>query len=400
MNSITKLLKSESASGVLLVIAAALAMIIANSPWGVHYTSTLATEVMVGVKNSNIEWLQSFAIYKPILLWVNDGLMAVFFFMVGLEIKREVMKGELSDKRKVVLPIAAAIGGIAVPALIYAGINWTNPDQTAIDGWAIPAATDIAFALGVLSLLGKRVPAALKLFLLTLAIIDDLGAIIIIALFYTQELSLTSMIIAALAVFGLLTLNRMRVYTVIAYFILGLIMWVAVLKSGVHATLAGVIIAFFIPLHKPDGESISMAEQLEHDLHKGVAFIILPLFAFANSGISFDGVKLEEVFGPISMGIALGLLIGKPIGIMLTSWIMVKSRLASLPEGVTWSYMFGVSLLAGIGFTMSLFISSLAFTDGSSMNADRIGIFLGSTISAILGYMYLNKVLPKAPPQA
>lgn len=396
MNSIAKLFKSESASGILLVIAAALAMIIANSPWGVHYTNILATEVIVGVKESNIELLQSFAIYKPVLLWVNDGLMAVFFFMVGLEIKRELIKGQLSDRRQVVLPIAAAIGGIAVPALIYAAINSTNPDQTAMDGWAIPAATDIAFALGVLSLLGKRVPAALKLFLLTLAIIDDLGAIIIIALFYTQELSLMSMAIAAFAVAGLFALNRMRVYTVTAYFILGLIMWVAVLKSGVHATLAGVVIAFFIPLHKPAGESVSMAEKLEHDLHKGVAFIILPVFAFANSGISFSGTQISDVFGPISMGIALGLLLGKPIGVMFASWLVIKLGIAKLPEGVNWSYLFGVSLLAGIGFTMSLFISSLAFIDGSGMNADRIGIFLGSTLSAILGYMYLNKVLPKA----
>lgn len=390
MSHIAKIFKSESASGILLMLAAVLAMIMANSPFSHYYNDLLNLKAIVGLDDS------TFAISKPLLLWINDGLMAVFFFMVGLEIKREVIQGQLSDKRNVILPVAAAIGGIAVPALIYASLNYT--DQTAIAGWAIPAATDIAFALGVLSLLGKRVPAALKLFLLTLAIIDDLGAIIIIALFYTQELSPLSMGIALLAVIGLAILNRLRVYTATAYLLVGLVMWIAVLKSGVHATLAGVVIAFFIPLHRPDPNQKSLAEQLENDLHKGVAFLILPLFAFANSGISLQGIGIDNIIGTVSLGIALGLLIGKPVGIMLTCWLMVQLRLAKLPEGVNWSYLFGVSILAGIGFTMSLFISSLAFTEGGgSMNDDRIGIFLGSTLSAIIGFLYLNKVLPKSP---
>lgn len=387
MKKIKLFFNNESASGILLVIAAILAMTVANSPFKEYYDMLLNVPVQFSIAE--------FIINKPILLWVNDGLMAIFFLMVGLEIKREVFQGQLSDPRKIVLPVAAAIGGITIPSMIYAAFNWH--DEQALQGWAIPAATDIAFALGVLSLLGKRVPTALKLFLLTLAIVDDLGAIIIIALFYSQDLSLTSMVIAGAAAFGLALLNRSKVYIMTPYLLLGAIMWVAVLKSGVHATLAGVIIAFFIPLAKPVGESRSLAEQLEHDLHAGVAFFILPLFAFMNAGVSFVGLGLDSFIGTVPLGIALGLLIGKPVGVMLFSWVMVKLHLAHLPDGVNWSYLFGVSMLAGVGFTMSLFISSLAFAQvGTDFVAnDRIGIFFGSTLSALLGYFYLKRVLPK-----
>ncbi|MGV6808816.1 MAG: Na+/H+ antiporter NhaA [bacterium] len=387
MQKLKLFFSNESASGILLVIAAILAMSAANSPLKEYYDMLLNVPVQFSVAE--------FVINKPILLWVNDGLMAIFFLMVGLEIKREVFQGQLSDPRKIVLPVAAAIGGIAVPSLIYAVFNWH--DAQALQGWAIPAATDIAFALGVLSLLGKRVPVALKLFLLTLAIVDDLGAIIIIALFYSQDLSVISMLIAGAAALGLAILNRSKVYIMTPYLLFGAIMWTAVLKSGVHATLAGVIIAFFIPLSKPAGEKYSLAEQLEHDLHAGVAFFILPLFAFMNAGVSFAGLGLDSFIGSVPVGIALGLLLGKPIGVMFFSWLMVQLRLARLPDGVNWSYLFGVSMLAGVGFTMSLFISSLAFEQAGSdfIANDRIGIFFGSTLSAILGYFYLNRVLPK-----
>ncbi|HHC74234.1 MAG TPA: Na+/H+ antiporter NhaA [Thiothrix sp.] len=387
MQKLKLFFSNESASGILLVIAAILAMSAANSPFKEYYDMLLNVPVQFSVAE--------FVINKPILLWVNDGLMAIFFLMVGLEIKREVFQGQLSDPRKIVLPVAAAIGGIAVPSLIYAALNWH--DAQSLQGWAIPAATDIAFALGVLSLLGKRVPVALKLFLLTLAIVDDLGAIIIIALFYSQDLSIISMIIAGGAALGLAILNRSKVYIMTPYLLFGAIMWTAVLKSGVHATLAGVIIAFFIPLSKPAGEKHSLAEQLEHDLHAGVAFFILPLFAFMNAGISFVGLTLDSFIGSVPVGIALGLLLGKPIGVMFFSWLMVQLRLARLPDGVNWSYLFGVSMLAGVGFTMSLFISSLAFDQSANdfIANDRIGIFFGSTLSAVLGYFYLNRVLPK-----
>jgi NhaA family Na+:H+ antiporter len=388
MQTLKQLFKSDAASGILLVIAAILAMSITNSPLSYYYDMLLNIPVQVSVGE--------FAIDKPLLLWVNDGLMAIFFLMVGLEIKREVLQGQLSDPKKIVLPVAAAIGGIAIPSLIYAAINWQSPET--LKGWAIPAATDIAFALGVLSLLGKRVPVALKLFLLTLAIVDDLGAIIIIALFYTDNLSLTSISVAGLAIIGLWGLNRIKTDSLTLYVFLGLIMWGAVLKSGVHATLAGVVLAFFIPLTTPlPNKKHSLAEQLEHDLQTSVALFILPLFAFMNTGVSLQGINLESLIQPVPLGITLGLLLGKPIGVMLFSWLVVQTRLARLPADVNWSYLFGASLLAGVGFTMSLFISSLAFDQASPhlVSNDRIGILLGSTLSAIIGFMYLNKVLPR-----
>lgn len=387
LKSIHRFFHWEAASGVLLVIAAILAMLVVNSPLQPFYNALLNIPLEISFGSGEIS--------KPLLLWVNDGLMAFFFLMVGLEIKREVVQGQLSSIKKVTLPIAAAIGGIAIPALIYAALNFNDP--FAMKGWAIPAATDIAFALGVLSLLGSRVPPALKLFLLALAIIDDLGAIIIIALFYTSSLSISSLGIALLTMVGLFILNRLRITALTFYFLLGLVMWVAVLKSGVHATLAGVVIALFIPLHRHEPEQPSLAERLENDLHLSVAFLILPVFAFMNTGVSLSGLSFDSLLTPIPLGIILGLFLGKQIGVMLFSWLAITLRIASLPDGVSWWQLYGVAMLSGIGFTMSLFISSLAFEQSASnfVVDDRLGILVGSTLSAIGGYWLLKNVLPK-----
>ena len=380
----------ESAGGILLAIAAAAALALANSPLAFLYDAFLDTpfEVRVG----------ALQIAKPLLLWINDGMMAVFFFLVGLEIKREVLEGELSDPRQVVLPVVAAIGGMAAPALIYAAINAGNP--VALAGWAIPAATDIAFALGVLSLLGSRVPAGLKLFLLTLAILDDLGAIVIIAVFYADNLAPVSLAVSSAALLALFALNRMGVARLAPYFFVGLVLWVSVLKSGVHATLAGVALAFFIPLRVRGTRSHSPLRRLEHDLHAPVAFAILPLFAFANAGVPLDGVRLAVFLEPVPLGIAAGLLAGKPIGVLLASWLVVRLGIAPLPEGTGWGAMLGVSVLCGIGFTMSLFIAGLAFEGAGSeyVVQTRLGILLGSLASAVLGLALLRMVLPPTPP--
>ncbi len=380
-------LKQESSSGILLVIAAVLAMLAVNSPLQGWYNALLDTPVEVRIG--------ALKIAKPLLLWVNDGLMALFFLLVGLEIKREVVQGELSDPAKAAFPVIAAIGGMVAPALIYSAIN--HDDPSAMRGWAIPTATDIAFALGVLSLLGKRVPPALKLFLLTLAIVDDLGAIVIIALFYTVELSAVSLLVAAAALVVLFLFNRYRVLSLSPYLLVGLVMWVAVLKSGVHATLAGVLLAFFIPLRAAPNESHTVAERIEHDLHGSVSFVILPLFAFMNTGVSLAGVSLDSVFSPVPLGIAVGLLVGKQAGVMFACWLAVRLGLAKMPVGVRWSELYGVAILAGIGFTMSLFISSLAFSQdaGHFVVDDRLGILLGSILSAVLGYALLYWKLPK-----
>lgn len=379
----------EAAGGILLVVATILAMAIENSPLRGFYDLLLNVPVQVRIAELDIN--------KPLLLWVNDGLMAIFFLMVGLEIKREVLQGQLSDISKIMLPVFAAVGGILVPAAIYVAFNYQDP--LAMKGWAIPAATDIAFALGVLSLLGSRVPVALKLFLLTLAIADDLGAIIIIAIFYTADLSVLSLAIAGVSMLFLFALNRYRVFSLTPYILIGLVMWVAVLKSGVHATLAGVVLAFFIPLSKPEGAEKSVAENLEHDLHITVSFLILPVFAFMNTGISLDGLSLDSLLHPVPLGIALGLFAGKQIGIMFFSWLAVVLRIAKLPDGVNWSQLYGASMLAGIGFTMSLFISSLAFEQGDPnfVVNDRLGILLGSTLSAVMGYFWLKRSLYAKP---
>ena len=380
--SIKDFLRLESASGILLLIAAVLAMIAENSP--LHYLYDALLDIPVAIKFGEFE------IAKPLLLWINDGLMAVFFFLVGLEVKREVLDGELSEPSRVVLPVIAAIGGMLVPALIYSYINWG--DEVAMKGWAIPTATDIAFALGVLALLGKRVPYTLKLFLMTLAIVDDLGAIIIIAIFYTSDLSLLSLSIASGAILVLYLLKRNGVLSLAPYLMVGIVLWAAVLKSGVHATLAGVITALFIPYKRVPGEEKTQLEILEHDLHPVVAFAILPLFAFANTGISFSGLTMASLTSGVPVGIAAGLFIGNPVGIFGLSWLAIKMGIAELPKGASWLQLFGVSLLCGIGFTMSLFISSLAFEMGGPdiKVDDRLGILLGSVLSGIFGYTLLR----------
>lgn len=378
----------ESAAGVLLAIAAVAALALANSPLAFLYDAFLDTPVEVRVG--------ALQIAKPLLLWINDGLMAVFFFLVGLELKREVLEGELSELRQIVLPAAAAVGGMAIPAAIYAAINAGHPE--ALAGWAIPAATDIAFALGVLSLLGGRVPAGLKVFLLTLAILDDLGAIVIIALFYAGNLAPASLGIAAVALMALLALNRAGVARLAPYIFVGLVLWVSVLKSGVHATLAGVALALFIPLRVRGAGAHSPLRRLEHDLHAPVAFAILPLFAFANAGVPLAGVGVATLMEPVPLGIAAGLLAGKPIGVLFASWLVVVSGAARLPEGVDWRAMAGASVLCGIGFTMSLFIASLAFEGAGAeyVVQTRLGVLFGSLASAVLGYALLRAVLPPA----
>ena len=375
-NTITRFFQLEAAGGLLLIAAAALALIINNSPLSWLYNAFLETPV-----EARIGALQ---IAKPLLLWINDGLMALFFLIIGLEVKREVLEGHLSKPSQIVLPGAAAIGGMVVPAAIYVALNTGNAE--ALNGWAIPMATDIAFALGVLALLGKRVPVSLKLFLMTLAIIDDLGAIIVIALVYSGELSQVSLILAAVSIIALIAMNRSGVSRLAPYLLVGLVLWVCVLKSGVHATLAGVVLAFCIPLRTSSKASPLLT--LEHGLHPWVAYGILPLFAFANAGVSLAGVTMDSFTHSVPLGIAAGLLLGKTLGVFGLTWLAVKTRMASLPREANWGHVLGVSILCGIGFTMSLFVGSLAFEPGVSAYAreDRMGILTGSILSAIIGY--------------
>ncbi|MBD1391016.1 Na+/H+ antiporter NhaA [Neiella sp. HB171785] len=390
-SNITNFLKLESAGGIILVVATVLALIVANSPLAGFREGLLAMPLAIQIGQLDIA--------KPLLLWINDGLMAIFFLHVGLELKREFMEGELNETSKIIMPAFAAVGGILVPSGIYAMMNWG--DAEAMGGWAIPAATDIAFALGVLSLLGKRVPLALKIFLLSLAILDDIGAILIIAVFYSGDLSTTAFVVAGISLAALFGLNRMKVVNSSIYLTIGFILWWAVLKSGVHATLAGVVLAFFIPMRDPNNPDYSPAKELEHNLHHTVAFIILPIFAFSNAGLPLLGLTMEQTLHAVPVGIALGLVLGKPIGIMLFSWLATVIGGAKLPDKVTWMQIFGASILCGIGFTMSLFISSLAFEAGAGDYGfdERLGILLGSLIAAVAGYFVLNKVLPKTPQQ-
>jgi len=378
-------IRLEAAGGILLLAAAVIAMLIANSPLAQLYGGLLDTTIAVQVGALEIR--------KPLLLWVNDGLMAVFFFLVGLEIKREVLEGELSSFAQIVLPAIGALGGMMMPAAIYAWLNWN--DAVALDGWAIPVATDIAFALALLGIFGARVPTALKVFLLTLAIFDDLAAIVIIALFYSADLSLAALSTAAAALAAGVIMNRFGVARVSAYVLLGIMLWVAVLKSGVHATLAGVLIAFCVPMRDREGNSPLRA--LEHDLHTPVAFVILPIFAFANAGLALGGMSVQDIFHPVTLGVMLGLLVGKPAGILLLVGIAVLLRWVSLPAGVSWPQILGVAFACGIGFTMSLFIAGLAFEHGSGeyFNGDRLGILLGSILSAAAGCLVLQFSLPK-----
>ncbi|MGE0351934.1 MAG: Na+/H+ antiporter NhaA [Gemmatimonadales bacterium] len=381
----------ESAGGLALMATAVLAMAVANSPLAGGYSALLSTPLEIR--------LGALAIAKPLLLWINDGLMAVFFLLVGLELKREVLAGHLASLRQASLPLFAALGGMAGPALVYIAIN--RGDPVALRGWAIPAATDIAFALGILSLLGRRVPPALKALLLSIAIFDDLGAIVVIAVFYTAELSLAALATAGALLLGKLVLNRARVMRPAAYLLLGVPLWVAVLKSGVHATLAGVAVAAFIPLRNPsggeDGGLASPLEHLEHALHPWVAFGILPAFAFANAGVSLAGLSFAQLLHPLPTGIALGLFAGKQVGILATSWLAIRLGAASLPGGVRWPTLYGMSLLCGIGFTMSLFIASLAFDPGSEaiQRLARLGILTGTALSGLAGYAVLHRTLPR-----
>jgi len=391
--TIEAFLKKESASGIILMFAAVLAMIFANSPWVSWYNLLLDVPVVVAVG--------SFEIAKPLLLWINDGLMALFFFLVGLELKREFIEGDLSKPGQVTLPAIGAVGGMLIPAAIYVAFNYNNPN--AINGWAIPTATDIAFALGILAIIGSKVPLQLKVFLTSLAIFDDLGAIIIIALFYTEQLSMLSLVVAASMLSILFVLNRKNVTSTSPYIFIGLVLWVAVLKSGVHATLAGVILAFFIPMYgkKEQGkeDEPSPLKSLEHNLHETVAFIVLPIFAFANAGISFVDVGIEQVMSPVPLGIILGLFLGKQLGVFGFCFIAIKLGFAKLPENVNWTLLYGIALLCGVGFTMSLFIGSLAFEQSadSPIYQDRLGIVVGSLISGILGYLVIKGALKKEP---
>ena len=379
-DSLLGFFKKESSTGILLMLATVAAMTVANSPFKHFYDEFNQIPVVVSIGTLTIA--------KPLLLWINDGLMAIFFFMVGLEIKREVVEGELRDPKKIAVPAMAALGGMVVPALIYTLFNHGDPQAMA--GWAIPTATDIAFALGILSLLGNRVPAVLKLFLLTLAIIDDLGAIIIIALFYTSGLSYLSLGIVAATIVILFLMNRYGIVNNTAYVLIGIVMWVAMLKSGVHATLAGVILGLFIPIKN----NKASFHALEHSLHGPVNHVILPLFAFVNTGIDFANITARDLKDAITMGIVLGLFVGKQLGIFLFSWVAIKLGLGRLPEGVTWRHLYGLAILGGVGFTMSLFIGSLAFECSGeaclSMVDERMGILIGSLLSGVAGYLMLR----------
>lgn len=382
-------IKLDSAGGIVLIVAAAVAMIMVNSRLEWLYDALLSTPVEVSVGALHLE--------KPALLWINDGLMAVFFLLVGLEVKREVLEGDLSRPEQIILPGLGAVGGMLVPAGIYAWLNWD--DAVAMNGWAIPTATDIAFALGVLALLGKRVPSSLRVFLMALAIFDDLGAIIIIALFYTADLSPISLVLAAVALTGLAIMNLAHVTRISAYVLVGVLLWIAVLKSGVHATLAGVIVGFAIPLRgRLEDLEHSPLRVVEHGLHLWVAFLVVPIFAFANAGVSLQGMTFASLLEPVPLGIAAGLFLGKQVGILLFCGLVILFGWARLPTGASWTGFYGITLLCGIGFTMSLFITSLAFEHTGPegpVSADRLGILVGSIVSAVVGYLVLRLGRPE-----
>ncbi len=388
--TIRNFLKLESAGGIILMATATLAMLAANSPAAGLYALFVDTPVEVRIG--------ALQIAKPLFLWVNDGLMAIFFFLVGLELKREFMEGDLSRPANVMLPVFGAIGGMAVPVAVFVFFN--SGDTQAMHGWAIPAATDIAFALGILMLLGARVPVALKVFLVSLAIFDDLGAIIIIAIFYSTDLSVNAFIISALCLAVLGLMNWRGVSTVSPFILVGVIMWVAVLKSGVHATLAGVALAAFIPMRDKKDSTHSPLQALEHDLHTMVAFGVLPLFAFVNAGVKLEGVGFSDLLHAVPLGIAAGLFIGKQVGIFLCCFLAIKLGLARLPKGSSWGSLYGVCVLCGVGFTMSLFVGSLAFqntaVDHAAIFDERLGIILGSLLSGVVGYAILSLTLPTA----
>jgi NhaA family Na+:H+ antiporter len=389
LRSAREFIHHEASGGVVLLLAAIVALMLANSPLATLYGTLLDTHVSVRIGEIGLD--------KNLLHWINDGLMAVFFFHVGLEIKRELVEGELSTVKQASLPAIGALGGMIVPAIIYIAINLE--DAHALRGWAIPTATDIAFAVGVLAFVGSRIPVSLKIFLLALAIIDDLGAIVIIALFYTSNLSLEALTLAAFGIAALAILNARGVTRAAAYILVGAFVWLCVLQSGVHATLAGVITALAIPLTpiESDGRTDSLAARLQESLHPWVTFGVLPAFAFANAGVSLKGITPETLFSPIPLGIALGLLIGKPVGIFLFSRVAIALGAGARPEGASWLQLFGVGIVAGIGFTMSLFIGMLAFPEPAHAADIRIGVLSGSVCSALLGYLILRRAQPAYP---
>ncbi len=381
INAIMRFVKMEAFAGILLVSMSLCALLVANSPFLHWYEVLIGSHFYIGINDLKLE--------KPILLWINDGLMAIYFLVIGLELKREMLEGQLSKPSQIILPGAAALGGVIFPALIYYAFN--HQQNLAITGWAIPTATDIAFALGILTLIGKNIPSSLKIFLMTIAIFDDFVAILIIAIFYTSSLSTLSLILASIAIVLLILCNRLNVGYVSIYFFIGIFLWFFVLKSGVHATLAGVILAFTIP-NTIKGKSISLLKEVEHKLHPWVAFFIIPLFAFVNSGINFESITSKDLLSPLTLGIALGLFLGKQIGIFSISFMLIKLKIAKLPKNTNWMQLYGVAVLGGIGFTMSLFISSLAFEHhGRDFTLlSRVGIFAGSIASALLGYFILK----------
>ncbi len=384
LRAIDRFFGHEASGGILLMLAAVAAMIVANSGLSGAYESVLGSYLAVTLNGEGLE--------KPLILWINDGLMAIFFFLIGLELKRELLEGKLKNPSDVVLPGMAAVGGMVLPAAFFLMLNWGNP--ATVNGWAIPAATDIAFALGVLALVGDRVPSSLKVFLLTLAILDDMGAILIIALFYTAELKVDYLFLALIPAALMFWLNQKRVHRVAPILMLGVVMWFFVLKSGVHATLAGVLTAFFIPLKDKWGKS--PLHSIEHGLSPYVLYFIIPVFAFANAGVVLTGMSFGDLFAPLPLGIALGLILGKQIGVFGITWAMVKMGLARMPHGATWAQIYGVACLAGIGFTMSLFIGSLSYDDSALMNQVRLGVLSGSIISGVLGYAALMLSSPAA----
>ncbi len=380
-NALQRFFAMESAGGILLMMAAVLAIVCANTILVNTYDTFLGTKFTIGFGE---EW----KIAKPLLLWINDGLMAVFFFLVGMEIKRELLEGELSTVKKATLPLVAALGGVAAPALIFVYFN--IGDETGMRGWAIPTATDIAFALGLLALFGSRVPVSLKVFLTAVAVIDDLIAVMIIALFYTDNISMLSLAVSAVCFLFLLSINLRGVNKMAPYIVVGLIMWVAVLKSGVHATIAGVVLGFLIPLRVKDEQGKSLLKHTEHGLHPWVAYLVLPVFAFANAGIKFDGITWEQLKDPVPLGIALGLFVGKQIGVFLMAALMVISGLAKKPEGSTWPQFYAICMMCGIGFTMSLFIGGLAYDSAFLLTETKLGVMLGSLASGIVSYVILS----------
>lgn len=373
-------IRMESFAGFLLILASLVALAIANSPWYGNYQEFLHHQLNIRV--------DQFQLSKPIELWVNDALMAVFFLLIGLELKREILEGQLSNLNQVMLPGLAALGGVIFPALIYAGFNYQYPIN--MSGWAIPMATDIAFALGILTLLGDRVPSALKLFVLALAIFDDLAAILVIALFYTNDISLWAIAMSLVMICLLFAANWLKISRLALYLLLGLLLWYFVLKSGIHATIAGVILAMFIPL-KSKKRDHSPLKYLENKLHPWVTYLILPLFAFANSGINFNGISFSQLLNPISLGVMIGLFVGKQIGVFLFSYLTIKLKLAKMPSNANWQQLYGVAIICGIGFTMSLFICALAFENAPhELNTDgRIGVMLGTLCSALVGYIVM-----------